>query len=394
MWLWFVESMQLVTFLATKDPRLEILAFVVLGCLPLVISQDRILSIFVPKVAGRTTIWNHILQSARMPYMRSVQAIVVYLAINVLAVMASPDFTWALPSHLKFIDPNGDGILSAVELKVVISQYSIRLLSAILATCLAVFFWAVKRPPTDGRFEVKGPVTTYWERVQKQDGRFVLIDLGLTWLAAWLVAIRWFRFFGLNAQTVLTFGGIGGLAFGLASQNLVGNVMSGLLILLSQPFRVGDFIETEDASGYVKKIGWQFVEIETKEGPIIRVPNAHAVEEGSCNRTTGSVREVEIEFPVRFPAGGFARCKDMFEGLGDVIKDLPICGGRLAEPPEVFFAGIKKTPPGNIARVKVSVLVDNKGLGETDEIESELHLAAMDYMMSQGVHIPGLELEQ
>jgi len=59
-----------------------------------------------------------------------------------------------------------------------------------------------------------------------------------------------------------------------------------------------------------------------------------------------------------------------------------------------FFAGIKKTPPGNIARVKVSVLVDNKGLGETDEIESELHLAAMDYMMSQGVHIPGLELEQ
>lgn len=394
MWLWFVESFQILEFLATKDVRLEQLACAILGCLPIALAQKRLVSFCVPKVASKQTnlpFWSHIFQSARGPYIRAIQAILLYFAVNTLDQSVAPDFNFMLPDHLKFIDPNRDGILSALELTMVVTQYSNRLLSAILATCVGKFFLSAKQPPAGWRCQETGLIPMYWNKVSKKDGLFTLIDLGFTLLAVWLVALRWFRFFGLDAQTVLACGGIGGLAFGLAAQDLVGNVISWLLILLSRPFKVGDHIHTKAAKGYIEKIGWHFTEVRTKVGPIVRVPNSKLVDAEVTNRTTGSVREVEIEFPVRFPAGGFSNCKDTLKGLKDVIQELPLCGRRLVESPEVLFGGMMRQMPGDIPRVKVSVLVDNEGLTGTDRIKSELNIAAMKYMKSKGAQIPGLE---
>jgi len=319
------------------------------------------------------------------------QALVVYLSINVLALVVPSEVCLVLPDKLRFIDPNGDGILNALELQLVTTKYSTLLLAAVLSTCLSAFCLKAKRPPVDWSREGRNVISHYWEKVHKRDGTFILLDLALTMLIVWLACLQWFKFFGWTTQAVLTFGVVGGIAFGLAAKNVVGNMISGLLIFITQPFLIGDYIETRESSGIVKRVSWSFTELETKEGPIVRIPNSKVVNACSNNRTTGKVRAIEIQFPIRFPEGGFEQCDELFEGLTAVISELPICKSRLTQQPDVLFNGIDSLPPGNIPRLQVTMLVNNEGLGETDEIESEVYIASMNHLMSQGLQIPGLE---
>ena len=58
-----------------------------------------------------------------------------------------------------------------------------------------------------------------------------------------LFVLPWAYFFGLRPHLVFAFGGVGGLALGLAARSFVGNLIAGLLIQLSRPFVEGDEIQ-------------------------------------------------------------------------------------------------------------------------------------------------------
>lgn len=47
---------------------------------------------------------------------------------------------------------------------------------------------------------------------------------------------------GLQVQSVLAFGGIGGVAIGFAGREIISNFFSGFMLFLTRPFSVGDWI--------------------------------------------------------------------------------------------------------------------------------------------------------
>ena len=53
---------------------------------------------------------------------------------------------------------------------------------------------------------------------------------------------------------------------GLALQNSVGQIISGLLMLFEQPFRLGDWLDTPSARGRVVEVNWRAVHIDTGSG--------------------------------------------------------------------------------------------------------------------------------
>ncbi len=59
---------------------------------------------------------------------------------------------------------------------------------------------------------------------------------------------------GINPAPILAGAGILGLAIGLGAQNLVNDIVSGFFILFENYYLVGDYIETDKASGYVEAI--------------------------------------------------------------------------------------------------------------------------------------------
>ena len=81
---------------------------------------------------------------------------------------------------------------------------------------------------------------------------------------------------GVEVSAVMAFGGIGGLAVGLAAKDLLANFFGGLTVYLDRPFKVGDWISSPDRAieGTVEHIGWRQTTIRKFDKRPIYVPNA------------------------------------------------------------------------------------------------------------------------
>ena len=81
---------------------------------------------------------------------------------------------------------------------------------------------------------------------------------------------------GINITGLLAFGGMGGIAVGLAARDLLANVFGGLTVYLDRPFSVGDWIRSPDQEleGTVEEIGWRRTLIRTFDMRPLYVPNA------------------------------------------------------------------------------------------------------------------------
>jgi small-conductance mechanosensitive channel len=82
-------------------------------------------------------------------------------------------------------------------------------------------------------------------------------------------------YFGVNVTSLTTALGIGGLAISLAAKDTVSDAISGLIILVDQPFRVGDRIEIQGVGtwGDVTEIGLRTTRIRTRDNRMVIVPN-------------------------------------------------------------------------------------------------------------------------
>lgn len=81
---------------------------------------------------------------------------------------------------------------------------------------------------------------------------------------------------GFSISGVLAFGGIGGVAIGFASKDLLANFFGALMIYLDRPFAVGDWIRSPDRNieGTVENIGWRLTRIRTFDKRPLYVPNS------------------------------------------------------------------------------------------------------------------------
>lgn len=95
--------------------------------------------------------------------------------------------------------------------------------------------------------------------------RFALIAVGIALILAYI--------WGANVGGLFTALGISSIVLGLALQNSVGQIISGLLVLFEQPFQIGDWIETPTARGRVVEVNWRATHIDTGGGLQI-MPNS------------------------------------------------------------------------------------------------------------------------
>jgi small-conductance mechanosensitive channel len=95
--------------------------------------------------------------------------------------------------------------------------------------------------------------------------RFALIALGVGLILAYI--------WGANIGGLFTALGVSSIVLGLALQNSVGQIISGLLVLFEQPFQLGDWIETPSARGRVVEVNWRATHIDTGSGLLI-MPNS------------------------------------------------------------------------------------------------------------------------
>lgn len=107
-------------------------------------------------------------------------------------------------------------------------------------------------------------------------GKIGAIDKLLTVAIIFFVMLMLLEATDRSMNTIIAFGGVGGLALAFASQEVIANFFGGFMIYLTQPFTVGDWISIPDHSieGVVEEIGWYMTRVRSLDKRPIYIPNS------------------------------------------------------------------------------------------------------------------------
>ncbi|WP_375622669.1 MULTISPECIES: mechanosensitive ion channel domain-containing protein [unclassified Bartonella] len=102
---------------------------------------------------------------------------------------------------------------------------------------------------------------------------------------------------GLDLRNFALIAGGLSLGIGFGLQNIVQNFVSGLIILVGRPFKIGDYIESGSVGGVVKRISVRATELETIQCKTIIIPNSSLINNNVSNWTRRN-KVGRIDIPV------------------------------------------------------------------------------------------------
>lgn len=106
----------------------------------------------------------------------------------------------------------------------------------------------------------------------------LLLNRVTTFIIIAIAAILVLDKFGQNISSILAILGAGSLALGLAAQDTISNMISGFVIMIDRPFRVGDRVKIPSGEmGDVYEIGLRSTKILDFENNLLIVPNNELV---------------------------------------------------------------------------------------------------------------------
>jgi len=105
---------------------------------------------------------------------------------------------------------------------------------------------------------------------------------------------------GVPMTSMITLFGTASLAIGLALQGGLTNMVGGLMILIFKPFKVGDYIESNEISGCVNNITVFYTEISTIDGTKVVLPNGSLANSNIKNFSANAKRRLCINFSVSY----------------------------------------------------------------------------------------------
>ena len=143
-------------------------------------------------------------------------------------------------------------------------------------------------------------------------GRVILIGIGI----AVILSTVW----GANLGELATALGVSSIVIGLALQDTLGNLFSGITLLYEQPFSEGDFIKVDDFEGRVIEVNWRAVRLKTREDDLIVLPHTMVAQSALVNRSRPIVeytQQIELGFSYHDAPN---RVKAM---LREVVRDTP-----------------------------------------------------------------------
>ncbi|MCG1036227.1 mechanosensitive ion channel family protein [Polaribacter sargassicola] len=123
----------------------------------------------------------------------------------------------------------------------------------------------------------------YAEFTEKTHGRLddQLVPILNSFFTGLVLIVGFFRLlvlFGVDTTTMLAGATIGGLAFALASQDTVKNLIGTIMIFLDKPFHIEDWIEAGEVVGTVEKVGFRSTQVRAADTSVYQIPNSRLSE--------------------------------------------------------------------------------------------------------------------
>jgi small conductance mechanosensitive channel len=242
-------------------------------------------------------------------------------------------------------------------------RYGFQVLGAfvILGVGLAVAWWVgnvVERPLT--RMALEPPMRRLMVRVV----RVVVL------LFALVIALDKF---GFQIAPLVAGIGVAGLGIGIALQGVLGNVIAGLTIIFTKPFRVGEHVEVVGMKGDVHTIELFSTTLLHPDRSRIIIPNRKIV--GEILHNFGNTRQIHLA--VMVPHGS-----DLAAVLA-MVREVVVANSRVLTDPSPVV-GVAQL---ELAGVRIGV---NPWVRVADVVaaEAELYRALADRFAAAGVQVP------
>jgi len=161
---------------------------------------------------------------------------------------------------------------------------------------------------------------------------------------------------GISFSSLAALGAVLMVGIGFGLQNITQNFISGLIILLERPIKVGDFVSVKDTSGKVVEIGARSTLIHTRDDVAIIVPNSQFISEQVINQSfTGSNMRMTVNVGVAYGSDT--------EKVKDILLEIASNStGVLADPPpKVFFENFGDSSLDFSLAVWINDIWDNRG---------------------------------
>lgn len=134
---------------------------------------------------------------------------------------------------------------------------------------------------------------------------------------------------GINTASIITVLGTCGVAIGLALKDSLGNIASGIIIIVNETFKKGDYIEVNGQEGIVQTINLFNTTLLTFDNVEVVIPNGIISTNSVKNYTAMDLRRVDLTFKVasetdlRFAQDTVFAFIDAYEKVIDTPE--PVC---------------------------------------------------------------------
>jgi len=134
--------------------------------------------------------------------------------------------------------------------------------------------------------------------------------------------------FGVQITPLIAGIGVAGVGIGLAAQGVLGNIIAGLTIIFTKPFRVGEYIEMVGVNGQVTNIELFSTTLLHSDKSRVVIPNRKIV--GEILHNCGNIRQLNLSVGIAYNSdvkGALATIHEILNANARVLKDpKPVVG--------------------------------------------------------------------
>ena len=166
---------------------------------------------------------------------------------------------------------------------------------------------------------------------------------------------------------------VAGVGIGLATQGVLGNLVAGLTIIFTKPFRVGDYIEVLSVYGQVTHIELFTTTLLHTDRSRVVIPNRKIV--GEILHNYGTIRQLDLSVGVAYDTD----LRQVLSLIGEVLEAHPRV---LKDPPPVV--GVSSLGPSS-----VNLLIKPwTSVTDFNPAQAELYQTLLEQFRTSGVSIP------
>ncbi|MGP1570463.1 MAG: mechanosensitive ion channel family protein [Eubacteriales bacterium] len=126
---------------------------------------------------------------------------------------------------------------------------------------------------------------------------------------------------GINTTSFVAVLGAAGAAVALALKDSLANIAGGIIIIITKPFKMGDFVDLGDTCGVVQEIDLLYTILKTYDNQVISVPNGKITTSVIKNASFEETRRVDLVFSISYD-DDFDKAKETLEKLAKSNSDI------------------------------------------------------------------------